>query len=265
MSLIRTERQPKELLPIVNALNEMLTRLEAALRAERRFTADAAHELRTPLAGLHMHAQLMQRQHPELATGFYKLRADIERSTKLVDSLLTLARLDPIERADLPRSQTCIRPMLEDLMRAHQESALLSGVSLRMRCTIEQICVNVEMLAIVLRNLVDNAVRYCTPGCVVEISADSNLGEVRLSVSDDGPGVTEEERARLAERFFRVLGSGQAGNGLGLSIVKRIVELHDASLSFGLGLEQRGLMVAIDFPNEFSEQEMAGPPEVQDC
>jgi two-component system sensor histidine kinase QseC len=248
LSLIGTEQQPAELLPIVDALNGMLARLSAALQAERRFTADAAHELRTPLAAVHMHIQLMQRQHPALAPAFYKLRADIERSTTLVDSLLTLARLDPIGCADLARSQTPLRPLLEELVRAHRTCAELSNITLHLCCTIEQICVNADMLAIVLRNLVDNALRYCSPGGVVEISASWNHGAACLAVRDDGPGVSASDRARLAERFFRVLGSGQAGNGLGLSIVKRIVELHGASLSFTVGLEQRGLAVLVDFP-----------------
>jgi two-component system sensor histidine kinase QseC len=248
LSLLGTENQPAELLPIVEALNGMLGRLDAALQAERRFTADAAHELRTPLAGVHMHVQLMQRQHPHLARSFSKLRTDIERSTTLVDSLLTLARLDPIARADLARGRTMLQPMLEELVRAHSHGAGQLGISLRLRCMVDHVSVNADMLRIVLRNLVDNALRYCGPGCVVEISACWNGGAARLAVRDNGPGVSEADRTRLTERFFRVLGSGQGGNGLGLSIVRRIVELHGAALSFGVGLEQRGLAALIDFP-----------------
>lgn len=101
LAQVETAGQPRELLPIVQALNGVLERLDAALQAERRFTADAAHELRTPLAGLHMHVQLLQRQHPELAEPFRKLRQDIARVTGLVDSLLALARLDPLARGQL--------------------------------------------------------------------------------------------------------------------------------------------------------------------
>jgi two-component system sensor histidine kinase QseC len=245
---VGTEQQPSELLPIVEALNAMLARLDAALQAERRFTADAAHELRTPLAGVHMHIQLMQRQHPALAPSFHQLRVDIERSTALVDSLLTLARLDPIGHADLARGTTELRPMLEGLVRMHAASAEQLGVKLRLRCMMDHLFVNADMLAIVLRNLIDNAVRYCGPGSVVEISAGWKDGAARLAVRDDGPGVSADDCGRLAERFFRVLGNAQGGNGLGLSIVKRIVELHGASLSFSIGLDQRGLGVLIDFP-----------------
>ena len=240
--------QPRELLPIVQALNGVLARLDAALQAERRFTADAAHELRTPLAGLHMHVQLLGRQHPELAAPFQKLRQDIARSTALVDSLLTLARLDPLAREQLQRQPVALAPLLERLLAAHAPEAERRGIALRLHCALESVQADPRMLEIALRNLVDNALRYCPDGSRIEIEATEHAGRARIAVRDDGPGVDDASRARLSERFFRVLGQGQPGSGLGLSIVRRIAELHGIDMRFGAGLEGRGLGVTLDFP-----------------
>jgi len=248
LAQVATGGQPRELLPIVQALNGVLGRLDAALQAERRFTADAAHELRTPLAGLHMHVQLLQRQHPDLAAPFQKLRQDIARMTALVDSLLTLARLDPLAREQLLRQPVALAPLLEQVRAAHAQEAARRAVELTVRCELGAVQADPRMLDIVLRNLVENALRYCPEGSRVEIAAQQHTGRARIAVRDDGPGVDEASRQRLTERFFRVLGQGQHGSGLGLSIVKRIADLHGIELAFGEGLDGRGLGVTLDWP-----------------
>lgn len=240
--------QPRELLPIVQALNGVLARLDGALQAERRFTADAAHELRTPLAGLHMHVQLLQRQHPELSAPFAKLRHDIARVTALVDSLLTLARLDPLARGQVAMQPITPAPLLKQLLAAHAQEAAQRGIALSMRCELDTLNADPAMLEIMLRNLLDNALRYCPAGSRVELVAQQHAGKARIAVCDDGPGVSEANRQRLSERFFRVLGQQQAGSGLGLSIVKRIADLHGIALAFGAGLDGKGLGVTLDFP-----------------
>ncbi|MCC2961151.1 sensor histidine kinase N-terminal domain-containing protein [Massilia sp. IC2-278] len=245
---VALDGQPRELLPIVGALNGVLERLDAALQAERRFTADAAHELRTPLAGLHMHVQLLGRQHPELAAPFGKLRQDIARLTALVDSLLTLARLDPLAREQLVRQQVMLAPLLEGVLALHAPEAERRGIAITLHCALDTVQAEPRMLEIMLRNLVENALRYCPEGSRVEISAGRFDGRARIAVRDNGPGVDEASRARLTERFFRVLGQGQGGSGLGLSIVRRIAELHGMTLGFGAGLEGRGLGVTLDLP-----------------
>ncbi len=248
LAQVPLEGQPRELLPIVQALNGVLQRLEAALQAERRFTADAAHELRTPLAGLHMHVQLLGRQHPELAAPFQKLRQDIARSTALVDSLLTLARLDPLAREQLQVEPVALAPLFERLLATHASQAARRGIVVDIRCELESVDADPRMLEIALRNLLDNALRYCPDGSRIELAALLHAGRGRISVRDDGPGVDEASRARLSERFFRVLGQGQPGSGLGLSIVRRIAELHGIELGFGAGLDGHGLGVTLDFP-----------------
>lgn len=244
--------QPKELKPIVQALNGVLGRLDHALQAERRFTADAAHELRTPLAGLHMHVQLLQRQHPALAAPFHKLRQDIGRSTALVDSLLTLARLDPLSRAQLAREPVPLTPLLERLRTAHAEEAARRAIALALRNTLTArqalAPAHPALLEIALRNLLENALRYCPDGSRIEIEASWHDGQVRLAVRDDGPGVDPASMRRLTERFFRVLGQEAGGSGLGLSIVQRIADLHGMTLGFGPGLGGRGLGVTLDLP-----------------
>lgn len=248
LALVPTSGQAREILPIVKALNGVLGRLDGALQAERRFTADAAHELRTPLAGLHMHVQLLQRQHPELVQPLRKLRQDTARMTALVDSLLTLARLDPLAREHVRPQPVALMPLLERLRADHAQAAGERGMQVTVRCDVDTVDADPALLEIALRNLVDNALRYCPDGCRIEVQAVRIDGRVRIAVRDDGAGVDAATRQRLTERFFRVLGQGKEGSGLGLSIVKRIADLHGIVLAFGPGLDGRGLGVTLDFP-----------------
>lgn len=239
---------PDEVRPLVHELNLLFGRVKTAFDAQQNFVADAAHELRTPLAGLHMHVQLLGRQHPDMAGPFLKLRQDIARLTALVDSLLTLARLDPLAREQLVRQQVLLAPLLEGVLALHAPQAERRGIALALHCELETVQGDPRMLEIMLRNLVENALRYCPEGSRVEIAAGWHEGRQRIAVRDNGPGVDEASRARLTERFFRVLGQGQEGSGLGLSIVRRIAELHGIALGFGVGLEGRGLGVTLDLP-----------------
>ncbi|SFC66999.1 ATP-binding protein [Massilia yuzhufengensis] len=248
LAQVAAEGQPRELLPIVGALNDVLARLDTALQAERRFTADAAHELRTPLAGLHMHVQLLQRQHPDLVAPFQKLRQDIARLTALVDSLLTLARLDPLARAQLGSESVALLPLFDSLLAEYAGEAARRGIDLTLRRDIDAVSADPHMLAIMLRNLVGNALRYCPAGSRVEVAAGMHEGRARVTVRDDGPGVDDASRRRLTERFFRVLGQEEGGSGLGLSIVQRIADLHGIALAFGPGLDGRGLGVSLAWP-----------------
>lgn len=248
LALVTTSGQAREILPIVKALNGVLGRLDGALQAERRFTADAAHELRTPLAGLHMHVQLLQRQHPELVQPLRKLRQDTARMTALVDSLLTLARLDPLAREHVRPQPVALMPLLERVRADHAQAAEERGTQVTVRCDADRVDADPALLEIALRNLVDNALRYCPDGCRIEVQAVRIDGRVRIAVRDDGAGVDAATRQRLTERFFRVLGQGKEGSGLGLSIVKRIADLHGIVLAFGPGLDGRGLGVTLDFP-----------------
>ena len=245
LSLIEAPNPPRELQPILDALNTLLARLGAALDGERRFTSDAAHELRTPLAALRMRVQLIERELKLPDHHLQQLRADLDRCTGLVESLLALARLDP--QAEAPQRETVVLDALIDsidLSHAHAKSMRVEHV-----LSVPRMQASPHLIASALRNLVDNAVRYGNEGGCIRIeSAPLPGGGVRLAVRDDGPGVPQDQQDRLGERFFRVLGTGQSGNGLGLSIVARIAALHGGNLRFEHGIDGRGLGVVLDFP-----------------
>ncbi|QHI97562.1 sensor histidine kinase [Xylophilus rhododendri] len=251
---VPTGQVPRELLPIVEALNLVLGRLSRALQSERRFTADAAHELRTPLAALRMRIQLMQRQQAALpasaqpqadAVTLQSLRDEVDRCTGLVESLLALARLDPENPASLPRQPVDLPALLGSLRAEFRKER---EIDLRLDCRVATLPAQPELLRTALRNLIDNALRYGPAEGPVSVEVQALAGRCRIAVRDGGPGVGAADRARLGERFFRVLGSGRTGHGLGLSIVARIAALHEARLSFEGGLGGRGLGVVLDFP-----------------
>ena len=219
---------PTEIAPLVASLNTLLRRLADALDNERRFTADAAHELRTPLAALKTHAQVALRAADEVGrkSALESVLAGADRAAHLVEQLLTLAR-----------------QVIADLGPA----ALAKNLDLELSGD-GTVAGHGPMLAILLRNLVDNAVRYTPPGGAVRVSIAKNPDGVTLTVRDSGPGIPAEERQRVFDRFYRVLGNEAPGSGLGLSIVKRIADLHRAELSLADGEGGHGLTVTVRFP-----------------
>ncbi|MGB3069406.1 MAG: ATP-binding protein [Ottowia sp.] len=242
---VQAQNPPRELQSILNALNALLARLGSALDSERRFTADAAHELRTPLAALRMRVQLIERELKLPEPHLRQLRADLDRCTALVESLLALARLEP-QAAPLSREAVDLGALLDSL---NLEAAQARNMRVERSLAEPRVWASPPLLASALRNLLDNAVRYGREGGRVRVETlRLPQGGTRLAVRDDGAGVPAGQRARLGERFFRVLGTGQTGNGLGLSIVARIAQLHGASLHFEEGLDGGGLSVVMDFP-----------------
>lgn len=249
------EPVPSEVLPLVGALNELLTRLKRALTLERQFTADAAHELRTPLAGIRTQAQVAARARDEAERqqALTQVVEGVDRMSHLVQQLLTLARLEP--NAPLEGVQPVdVRALLTSVLGELVPSALEQGISLELE---DGPALTVSgrpgLLRVLLRNLVDNAVRYTPPGgsVVVEALADAP-GHVSIRVRDSGPGIPPSERSRVFDRFYRVLGSEASGSGLGLAIVKRIAELHGADITLEDGLGGHGLGVRVQFRADFS-------------
>ncbi len=235
---------PRELQPILDALNALMARLSAALESERQFTSDAAHELRTPLAGLRMRVQLIERELQLPDPHLQQLRTDLDRCTTLVESLLALTRLEP-QAEPLKRETVDLNQILDSL----SPSPPALPVTIERALAVTMLQAAPVLLSSALRNLIGNAVLYGGAGARVRIETTRRSdGGVRLVVRDNGPGVSPDQRTRLGEKFFRVLGTGQPGNGLGLSIVARIAALHDAKLSFEDGLEGQGLGVVLDFP-----------------
>ena len=243
---------PDEVRPLVGSLNRLLGRVEAALEQERRFTADAAHELRTPLAALKTQAQVAKgageaagRQH-----ALDQVIAGCDRAAHLVEQLLTLARLDP-QRAGQRHAPVDLRELAVQVLAELAPLALAKNIEIGLaEGPVGRVSGDALMLDVLLRNLVDNAIRYTPPGGEVSVAVERTGREIELSGTDDGPGIPAEERDKVGQRFYRILGSGESGSGLGLSIVLRIAELHGASVTLGEGRGGRGLRVGVRFPAE---------------
>jgi len=244
LSPLQTDTLPREVLPLVQSLNILLERLGRTLENERRFTADAAHELRTPLAAIQMQAQVAQattadesRQH---ALG--QVVAGTQRATRLVEQLLRLARLDPL--TGLSESQPIdLNAVASQVVGELPESANGGRVSWHAG---EAVSVqgDADLIAVGLRNLLDNALRYTPESSQVNLAIRRDGNGLCLEVEDDGPGVPEADLVRLTERFYRGRDVTQEGSGLGLAIVQRIAQLHGATLKLE-NRPQGGLRAAL--------------------
>jgi two-component system sensor histidine kinase QseC len=236
---------PAEIEPLVAELNRLFGRIDAALARERRLTADAAHELRTPLAVLSTQAQVARRATDDASRNeaLDALVAGAERAARLVEQMLTLARLESGPTTAAARLE--LREVVRAAMAEAAGAALAKGIELELA---EGPPVEIEghagLLGVLARNLLDTAVGYTQPGGRVDVSV--NPGPV-LEVRDNGPGVPAQELSRLGERFHRLAGQDEAGSGLGLSIVLRIAELHGGRVRFSPGLDGRGLAVSVSF------------------
>ncbi len=248
---------PREVQPLVQALNGLLAQLGTALDAQRSFIADAAHELRTPLTAVHLQAQLAERagNDAERAAALAELRAGLDRATHLVGQLLTLAREEP-GVFDHPLSPVDLTEIARSVIADHVAQAAAHGVDLGLDAAGAPARVSVSgdaaSLRTLLSNLVDNAVRYTPAGGRVDVGIAVDGDGVALSVRDSGPGIPPAEHARVFDRFYRAPGSADLpGSGLGLAIVKRIAERHGATVALGPGLPGRvglGLGVTVRFP-----------------
>ena len=241
---------PRELRPPVRAINQLFGRIRMAMDQERRFTSDAAHELRTPIAALRAQLQVAERtpDPEERQAAIAKALRGTGRMTHLVAQLLALARLEA-ETADRPDGKVNLDDPLQEVVAGLAPQAEAREVQLQ--ADIAPNCVltgNAELLRILLRNLIDNALRYVPDGGRVRLGLVREDGRVVLTVVDNGPGVAAAERDMLGQRFHRFGDRTVEGVGLGLSIVRRIAELHGAGLAFGEGLEGRGLGVRVRFP-----------------
>lgn len=257
---------PAEVAPMLEALNGLLRRIGALLESERRFTADAAHELRTPIAAIRAQAQvaLAAASDVERVGALQATLEGCDRAARLVDQLLTLARLESgagpaLVDLDLAMLARQVVAELAPLALAQQQDIELQA---RESCTVRG---DATLLAVMVRNLVDNAVRYGGPGAAVKVSvAAIEPDGACLTVEDSGPGMAPADRARLGERFFRVVGSGRAGSGLGWSIADRIAVVHGAALRVGESSTLGGLLVEVRFPHSkalgLRERRVAGSP-----
>jgi two-component system, OmpR family, sensor kinase len=238
---------PEEVLPLVRELNALFARARLAFTAQRQFVADAAHELRSPLTALKLQAQALRRA-PDDAT-ITRLNEGIERAIQLLGQLLVLAR-EESDQADAAQWQAV---ELQDLARLAASEVLpdaqARGIDLGLARP-EKVTVSgqPQALEILLRNLLDNAVKYTPEGGRIDISLLLQGGAPCLVVEDSGPGISEAERERAFDRFYRVAGTSAAGSGLGLAIVKTIASRHGASVRLDRSERLGGLKVEVRFP-----------------
>jgi len=243
---------PEEVQPLVGALNDLLARLTVALERERAFMADAAHELRTPLTALHLQMGMLARagDEAERTAAMQTLSEGVQRAIRLVEQMLSLARQEPrAPAAHLPvRLDDLAREIVAELVPLADAAQVDLGVSAAQPVTVPG---DVESLRTLIRNLVDNAVRYTGAGGRVDVEvglAQDEPRAARLTVSDDGPGISAEDRSRVFDRFYRRAGTRPPGSGLGLAIVKAIADAHGASVTLADAAPGKGLSVTVRFP-----------------
>ena len=235
-----------EMAPMVNALNGLFERIGMLLESERRFTADAAHELRTPIAAIRAQAQvaLGEADDERRRHALKNTLEGCDRATRLVEQLLTLSRLEAVAAPAMAAVDLSV--LTQRVMAELAPKALAKNQTLEFEA-VEPCSVpgNETLLTVLVRNLVDNAVRYSPASAQVKVSVQQQAGRVVLSVEDSGPGLAEADRNRLGERFFRVPGSSESGSGLGWSIVRRIAAVHRLDLQVETSAELGGLAVRV--------------------
>jgi two-component system OmpR family sensor kinase len=238
---------PDEVRPLVHELNLLFGRVRTAFEAQQHFVADAAHELRTPLAALKLQALSLERadsaEARQVAIG--RLTAGIERSTRLVEQLLVLARQEASAADGAKLQQVALadlaRRTVGDLAGAAQNKGVDLGLQHADDVSVEG---QADALMILMRNLVENAVKYTPAGGTVDVAVRA----ASIIVEDSGPGIPAEERERVFDRFYRIAGSEASGSGLGLAIIKAIAERHGATLTLGQSERLGGLVAVVAFP-----------------
>jgi two-component system sensor histidine kinase QseC len=239
---------PQEVQPMLDALNDLLQRLALRMETERRFTADAAHELRTPIAAIRAQAQVALSSTTDDQVRQQALQDTLvgcDRASRVVEQLLTLARVEGPQ--DVASESFRLDQLAQQILADLTPEALRRGQTLELLAP-EPLQINGQstLWQILLRNLIDNALRYSPDSATVRIQARRlNDNQVEVTVQDSGPGLSLEDLARLGERFFRVLGTSATGSGLGWSIVRHITTLQQIDLQVGKSAELGGLQVTL--------------------
>jgi len=230
-ALLDNSGVPNEVRPLVDALNQLFARTQAMMLRERRFTSDAAHELRSPLTALKVQTEvaLLSQDDPlSREKALTQLHEGIDRASRLVEQLLTLSRLESLDNLDDVQPLS-LQALLQSAVMDIYHTARQAGVDVRLDIAAEVTCTGQPLLlSLLVRNLLDNAVRYSPAGSVVTLTLNAHA----FTVSDTGPGVSEEALARIGERFYRPAGQVETGSGLGLSIVRRIAAMHHMTATF---------------------------------
>lgn len=249
------DRLPGELHPYVQSINALLLRLQAAMDHERRFLADAAHELRTPLAALSAQTEvLLQRiAGTPAADAALPLRAVAQRTARLAEQLLDQARMDAASESGADFGPVALDTLVVLLVRDCEAAAARKRQRIQLDVQACGARGDMDTLGVLVRNLLDNALRYTPEGGQIAVACGPGEGGgAWLRVADDGPGIAPAERARVFDRFYRAPGANGGGSGIGLSLVAQIAARHGAVVAFAPGLNGRGVGLTVTFPGNFA-------------
>jgi two-component system sensor histidine kinase QseC len=242
---------PVEIEPLVTELNQLFIRLKLAFERNKRFAADAAHELRTPLAALKTQTQVALKADNETDrnNALTKVLIGVDRSSHMVAQLLTLSRLGQ-EEALSDTKPVDLHKLATEILAYLVPIALEKNIEIELAPPPSNSTVlgNDITLGILIRNIVDNAIRYTPTGGQIKVRIVNKARKIILRVSDSGPGIPAELRERVFERFYRILGTTAPGSGLGLAIVSQIADLHSAQISLGTPINNTGLQFDVIFP-----------------
>jgi two-component system OmpR family sensor kinase len=241
---------PAEVLPLVDEINRLLSRQNAAAQRERQFVTDAAHALRTPLAALQLQADVLEgaTSPEEYAARFTDLRAGVRRAAHLSDQLLSVARSKPA--VDSAQVSLEVAAALREVVDLYQPAASAAGVTLRLRTdTHATVRADSRRLLLIFGNLLDNALRYTPTGGEIELRAQSAAGSIQIEVQDQGPGLPQAELARVFEPFYRVAGDPGGASGLGLATVANLVKELGGHVKLRNRDDRSGLLACITLPS----------------
>ena len=248
---VREDGLPDEIRPLVHELNALFGRVREAFEAQKSFVADAAHELRSPLAALKLQVQGLRRANDDesRARAASRLEAGIDRASRLVEQLLVLARHQASTAPGAPAQVLGLTALARQAVADAAAAAHGREIDLGLDDSDEaDVTGHPDAIEMLLRNLLDNAIKYTPPGGTVTLQVRAEALAVRLSLDDSGPGIEPGDRARVLDRFYRVPGSDATGSGLGLAIVKAVADLHGATLSLTSSPSLGGLRVEVHFP-----------------
>nr|WP_315489499.1 ATP-binding protein [uncultured Rhodoferax sp.] len=255
LTQVSEEGLPAEIAPLVRELNLLLHRVRNAFEAQKHFIADAAHELRSPLSALKLQVEGLRRANDasarEVAIG--RLAAGIDRATRLVEQLLVLARQQAGPANLTLQTSLQLADLVQSVVGDLWETARTRRIDMGLVAAQDGMVMgHSDALNILVRNLLDNAIKYTPEGGTVNVSVRAGATGMLLTVEDSGPGVPATERARLFDRFYRVSGpqSGTPGSGLGLAIVKTIADMHGARITLGTSQALGGLEVSVAFDTQ---------------
>ncbi|MCW5574717.1 MAG: sensor histidine kinase N-terminal domain-containing protein [Burkholderiales bacterium] len=251
LSPIDESAAPAEVQPLVRAMNDLLERLSAALAAQQRFIADAAHQLRTPVAALKTQAEVAMRQahDGELSATLQQLHTAADHAARLVQQLLTMARAEPGSHRSVMRQPVEIPALARETTEEWVPRALARNIDLGFddRSSTSTVSADPFLIRELLGNLVDNAIQYTPAGGHVTVRVRTENGRTVLEVEDDGPGIPQGERDKVFERFYRIPGGSPEGCGLGLAIVREIAQGHGATVVANAGAGDQGTRMTVTF------------------